>query len=84
MPRAEQLVLPPSDFVLVSSGEPGSTIPLPTGCRGLRVGTAGALNVTMSNGNQRDGLPMIVGDNPGLFSEVRATAGGAQNIWAIV
>lgn len=84
MPRSEQLVLPAEDFILVASAEPGSTVALPADCRGLLVGTAGGLNVTMRNGNERDSVPMIVGVNPGFFSEVRATAGGAQNIWAIV
>lgn len=82
--RFEAWVLPAEDFILVATGEPGSTIELPENTRGLLVGTAGGLNVTMRNGNSRDAVPMIVGTNPGFFSEVRATVGGAQNIWAII
>ena len=84
MPRSEQFVVPPEDFVLVSAGEPNSDVALPEGCRGLLVGTAGALNVTMRRGGTRDSVPMVQGINPGFFSIVRTTAGGAANIWAIV
>ena len=82
--RHDKAVIPPSDFVLVAAGEPGGTIALPDNCRGLLIGTAGALNVTMQNGSARDSVPMAAGVNPGQFAAVRATVGGAQNIWAIV
>ena len=84
--RAEALVIPPTDFVLVSAAAPtgSGTITLPDGCRGLRVGTAGALNVIINEQN-RDGVPMFAGDNPGFFTAVRRDAGNtAANIWAII
>lgn len=84
--RAEALIIPAVDFVLVSATAPTSAgvIPLPAGCRGLRVGTAGVLNVSI-NGEDRDGLPMFAGDNPGFFTAVRGDAANtAANIWAIL
>ena len=81
--RSEQLVVPPVDFVLVSTAAPASDITLPEGCRGLLIGTAGTLNVTMQNGSQRNGLPFLQGQNPGFFATVR-TGGTAANIWAII
>ena len=84
MPRAEQYVIPPVDFVLVSATAVTTDVNLPEGCRGLLVGTAGALNVTMSNGQERNSVPFIQGINPGFFQTVRVSTGGAQDVWAIV
>lgn len=84
--RAEALVIPPTDFVLVSTTAPtgSGTIDLPEGCRGLLVGTGGLLNVTI-NGQNRDGVPFPVGVMPGFFTAVRRDAGNtAANIWAVV
>ena len=84
MPRSEQYVIPPEDFILVSATEVGADTELPANCRGLLVGTAGALNVVMTTGQERDNVPMIQGINPGFFRTVRVSTGGAQNVWAIV
>lgn len=81
MPRAEQFVLPAKDLTLVSSTAPASDIDLPANTRGLLVGVAGDLNVTI-NGNELDGVPFQAGVFPGAFTRVR-TGGTAQNIWAI-
>lgn len=84
--RAEALVLPPSDFVLVSATAPTGTgtIALPDGCRGLLVGVGGVLNVTI-NGQNRDGIPFPIGVMPGFFTAIRRDAGNtAANIWAVV
>lgn len=84
--RAESYVLPPFDFVLVSATTVAVDTQLPANCRGLLCGKAGYLNVTMQNGNARDGVPMIEGSNPGFFAAVREStaAGAARNVWAIV
>lgn len=84
MPGYSSLVVPPYDFVLVASGAVGVDTDLPENCRGLLIGTAGSLNVVMSNGVERDDVPFIQGINPGLFRTVRISGGGAQNVWAIV
>ena len=84
MPRAEQYVLPPHDLILVSTAAPATDIDLPENCRGLLVGTAGSLNIVMQTGQERDDVPFFQGINPGFFSRVRTSVGGAQNIWAIV
>ena len=81
--NATSKVLPPSDFILVSAAAPASDIALPPNCRGLLVGTAGNLNVTMQNGAMRNGVPVFQGQNPGFFQTVRS-GGTAANIWAIV
>ncbi len=54
--------------------------------RGLLCGSAGYLNVTMSNGVVCAGLPFQAGINPGEFASVQISTSGtpAQNIWAIV
>lgn len=81
-PYSAQYV-PPYDFVLVSTGAVGSDVALPLKCRGLLIGVAGNLNITMANGNTRDNVPFIEGINPGYFSVVR-TGGSATNIWAVI
>lgn len=84
--RAETFVLPPRDFILVSAAAPTGTgvLTLPEDTRGLLVGVAGVLNVTI-NGEARDGLPFPVGLMPGFFTEVRRDAANtAANIWAIL
>lgn len=80
---APSKVLPPSDLILVNAGIPDSDVTLPRGCRGLLVETGGTLNVTMKNGQERDGVPFFAGQNPGFFIAVRS-GGDAENIWAIV
>ncbi len=81
-PRSEALVRPPIRFVLVSTGPPSSDIDLPPQTRGLLIGVAGSLNVTMDD-IQIDGLPFQAGTNPGFFEVVRS-GGTASNIWAIL
>ena len=82
MPRSEQYVVPPVDFILVSSGVPASNSNLSENTRGLLVGAAGTLNVTMRNGEERNGVPFFAGTNPGFFAIVRS-GGTAENIWEI-
>jgi len=84
--RAEAFVIPPIDFELVSATTVGSDTALNPLCRGLLVGKAGFLNVTMQNGNQRNGVPFIEGTTPGFFAEVRTSTatGAARNVWAII
>lgn len=81
-PYSAQYV-PPYDFILVSAGAVGSDVALPPKCRGLLIGVAGSLNVTMANGNTRNDIPFIEGINPGYFSTVKA-GGSATNIWAVL
>lgn len=81
--RAEQYVIPPVDFTLVASGTVSTNTTLPAGCRGLLIGQAGTLNVTMENGSELDAMPFFQGQNPGFFGIVRS-GGTAENIWAIV
>lgn len=84
MAHYEQYVTPPRDFILVSSGAPASDVTLPANCRGLLVGGAGSLNVTMTEtGENRNDLPFVQGQNPGFFSQVRS-GGTATDIWAII
>lgn len=80
----------PEDFVLVSATTVASDTTLSTltarPIRGLLVGTAGYLDVTMLNGEERDGVPFQAGINPGAFKIVRESVavGAAANVWAIV
>lgn len=76
-------VVPPYDLIPVSSGVPSADVDLPDNTRGLLVGTAGSLNITMENGEQRDAVPFVQGTNPGRFRQVRI-GGTAQNVWAVV
>lgn len=78
----EQYILPPQQFVLVSSGSVTADIELSENCRGLLVGSAGTLNVTMQNGTMANGLPFLQGVNPGFFKVIRS-GGNAENTWAI-
>lgn len=73
----------PSDFIQLAASTVGSPVDCPRGCRGLLLGTAGTLNVTMENGEDRDGLPLPAGVTSGRFKALR-TGGTAENIWAIV
>ncbi len=84
--RAESFVIPPIDFILVATGEVTADTPLPANCRGLLIGKAGFLNVTMQNDQARNALPMIEGTTAGFFSVVRVSTGtgSARNVWAIV
>ncbi len=81
--RAEAFVVPPYNFVQVAPGQVTVEVPLPEDCRGLRIGVAGTLNVTMRDGTVCVDLPVFAGDNPGLFASIQiSTAGGAaQNVW---
>lgn len=83
MPRAEQYIIPPVDLILVAAGAVTTETPLPSGCRGLLVGTAGSLNVTI-NDSAKTSVPFLQGINPGFFQSVQASPSGAQDIWAIV
>ena len=80
--RAEYFVRPPRDYILVSATTVQSDTPAPAECRGVLVGQAGTLNVTMANGEDRNGLPCIQGIIPGDFAIIRA-GGDAENIWVI-
>ncbi len=82
MARSEQYVIPPVRYHLISSGTPSMEITLPAGCRGLRIGTAGTLNLTMEEGGPVTSFPMMQGDNPGFFTSIQS-GGTASNIWAI-
>ena len=85
MSSHEKDVTIPDSFTLISATTVGSDTALPTGTRGLLVGVGGYLDVTMANGDQLDGLPLVPGLNPGKFAEVRTSTdtGAAQNVWAI-
>lgn len=80
-----QHIIPPEDFVPVADTTPTGDVTLPENCRGLVAGTEGFINVTMRNGERRDGLPLCQGINPGFFATVHETTGqgAAENIWAI-
>ena len=54
--------------------------------RGLLIGTAGYLDVTMEDGSEALGLPFQAGINPGAFAVVQESTGGgaASNVWAIL
>lgn len=84
--RAESFVIPPVDFVLVSATTVAADTDLPANCRGILVGTAGFLNVTMQNGSAPNSMPFIEGLTPGFFTKVRIStgAGAASNVWAVV
>ena len=85
--RFEAWILPAEDFVLLTAAAltAGADIDCPENTRGLLVGTAGAQDVTMRNGNTRDLLPLIQGINPGFFATIRVDASNtAANIWAII
>lgn len=82
--RHDKAVRPPTDFVLLSSTAPATTIPAPEGTRGLLIGTAGALNITTKEGGDRDGVPFQVGMTPIEITAIRATPSGAANIWAVI
>jgi len=80
--RAEQYIIPPTDFILVASGTVGAPVALPTNTRGLLIGGAGTIDVTMVTGNAPNGLPVLAGIFPGFFISVDAST--ATNIWAII
>ncbi len=83
MPSFGSFIDVPNDFALQSSGAPTGEIPLPDGTRGLLIGTAGSLNVTMQNGEIRVAVPFQVGINPGRFKSIQ-TGGTAASVWAIL
>lgn len=72
----------PNDFVQQFSGAPDSEKVLPDECRGLLVGTAGTLNVTMANGEARTSVPFQAGITPGRFASIQS-GGDAENIWVV-
>ncbi len=79
---SDRFSLPPQDFVQLHAAAPAAPVACPEGTRGLLVGTAGTLNVTMTGGVERTGVPFPAGFTPGFFTVVRA-GGTAQNIWAV-
>ena len=81
--RAEQWVIPIQDFVQIAPGVPATPTPCPENTRGLLIETAGTLNVTMANGQERDGVPFQQGYNVAFIAAVRA-GGTASNIWATI
>lgn len=75
----EGQVIPGLVYVLVTPSDND----LPDGpCRALLIGTAGTLNLTQTDGVERDSVPAQVGILPLQALKVRA-GGTADNIWAI-
>lgn len=81
MPRFEQFVVPIQGLTLVATAVPSADLDLPAGTRGLVIGVAGTLNISIG-GEDHDGVPFQAGLQPGFFTRVRS-GGTAQNIWAI-
>ena len=81
MPRAEQLILPIVGLTLITAGTPASQTILSEKTRGLLVGTAGLLNVTIA-GVVHTSVPFSAGVTPGFFESVES-GGTAINIWGI-
>jgi len=81
-PWTKQIALP-NDFLLVAVASPTTTVNFDEGCRGILVGTAGLLNVTMRNGHAITGVPFQAGVNPGRFASVQS-GGTAENIWQVI
>jgi len=79
----EKYVSLPRSFSQVFSGTPDSEQTLSDECRGLLIGTAGSINVTMANGDVLTGLPVFAGINPGRFASIQ-TGGDAENIWEVL
>lgn len=78
---SEQMA-PGGDIIQVSLSEDA----LPNGpCKALWVGTAGNINITTVEGNERDDVPAQVGILPIKCTHVRpgASSFAASNIWAI-
>jgi hypothetical protein len=73
----------PNDFVQQFTGVPNSEKVLPPNTRGILLGTAGTLNVTMENGSARLLVPFQAGINPGRFASIQ-TGGTGSNVWAVV
>jgi hypothetical protein len=60
------------------------TVALPGGvCRGLLVGTAGAVDLIDASGTLCSAVPLQVGYNPIGVTRINATNAAASNIWAI-
>ena len=78
-----QEMLPPNDLTLVSATTVDEDTDLPAGCRGLLVGTAGALSVVMKDGSTLSAVPFQAGINPGFFVEIKTLGSTAENVWAI-
>lgn len=70
------------DFRQLVAGSPSTTYLLSNRCKGLIVGTAGTLNVTMKNGHVISNFPVYQGFIPGRFKSIQ-TGGTAQNIWEV-
>ncbi len=81
--RAEYFVQPAIRYVRVTTGQITSPVTLTEACRGLRVGVAGTLNVTMKDGTVCVGLPVFAGDNPGYFASIQTSTeqGAAEHVW---
>lgn len=73
----------PSDYILISAGAPAGNFDCHAECRGLLIGTAGFLNVTMKNGHVIANLPVQPGILPGFFASVQA-GGTATSIWEVL
>ena len=80
MSLSTKQVIPITRMELVSSEAVTQNATAKKGCRGLRVGQAGTLNISFKNGFQADGIPFTVGDHPMFLSAVRS-GGDAENIW---
>ena len=83
--RHDKSVRPPTDLILVASGQVATDTPLPEETRGLLIGTAGNLNITTTGGN-RDSVPFQAGMTPICATAIRVSngMGDASNIWAVI
>ena len=84
--RHDKSIAIPKNYILVSlAAITSGDQTCPKGTRGLLVGTAGAQDVTMRNGETADLIPLQQGYNPGEFETLRSDgANTAANIFAIV
>lgn len=85
MPNYGAMIIPPSDLIfIIQAATAGPIPPLPDNCRGLLIGTAGVLDITI-NGSPKTGVPFISGINPGRFESIQVAAGNsALTIFAVV
>ena len=82
MKRAEQRILPVRDLIEISATTVTVDFECPPNTKGLMINTAGTLNITMENGNERDGVPLASGFNPCFITEVRS-GGTASGVFCV-
>lgn len=81
--RSEGQVAPIKDLFQVSDGSAiTSDVTLPDNTRGLLVGGAAELNITI-NGTNYDAVPFLAGVTPGFWEKVRIGAPSVK-IWAVL